>query len=217
MKQRPSTDVPTVDLAAGRQSSASREQVLGRLDQLSGNAEYLAEHVRRAPGRQRQRRGRAEQTVGGLVDRAVAAEGHDHVIALVRRLAAQLGGVTTGLGVDRVNLEPTLQGVDDEMAQAVGNSRRVRVDDDQHAPLDRLDLRLEVRCRLAGRLDLLVILGAAWDLTTLIPRLYTERAQRYLSWHSPLASSWTVVDSRARRDPAASLHPSGRLLNFPAT
>src|SRR6201999_4322225 len=51
------------------------------------------------------------------------------------RLAAQLGGVAPGLGVDRVDLEATLEGVDDQVAQPVGDSRGVRVDDHQHPPL----------------------------------------------------------------------------------
>ena len=53
----------------------------------------------------------------------------------MRGLAAQLGRVAAGLGVDRVDLEAALERVDDEVAQAVGDGRRVGVDDDQHAPL----------------------------------------------------------------------------------
>ena len=108
--------------------------MLGRVDDVAGDAEHLAEHVGRAAGQAAQRGGGAEQAVGGFVDGAVAAERDDHVIALVRGLAAELGGVPARLGVDRVDLEAALQRVDDEVAQAVGDGRRVRVDDDQHAP-----------------------------------------------------------------------------------
>ena len=96
--------------------------MLGRVDELAGDPEHLAEHVRRA-ARQAGRAAWAEptQAVGRFVDRAVAAEGDDHVIALVRGLAAELGRVAARLGVDRVDLEAALQRVDDEMAQAVGD------------------------------------------------------------------------------------------------
>ena len=113
----------------------------------------LANTFAEPPGRQAERGGGAEQAVGGFVDGPVAAEGDDHVIALVRGLAAQLGGVPAGLGVHGVDLEAALQRVDDEMAQAVGDRRGVGVDDDQHAPLrSRALQRLEVLaapvCRL---------------------------------------------------------------------
>ena len=95
----------------------------------------LANTLAEPPGRQHSGVGPAEQAVGGFVDGAVAAERDDHVIALVRGLAAELGGVPAGLGIDRVDLEAPLQRVDDEVAQAVGDRRGVGVDDDQHAPL----------------------------------------------------------------------------------
>ena len=88
---------------------------------VAGDAEHLAEHVGRAARQAAERRGGAEQAVGGFVDGAVAAEGDDHVIALVGGLAAQLGGVAARLGVDGVDLEAALQRVDDEVAQAVGD------------------------------------------------------------------------------------------------
>ncbi len=62
----------------------------------------------------------------------------------MRGLATQLGGVTLGLGIDGIDLEAPLQRVDDEMAQAIGDRRRVGVDDDQHAPLACSLQRLEV-------------------------------------------------------------------------
>ena len=52
-----------------------------------------------AAGQAGQRRGGAGEAVGRLVDGAVAAEGHDDVVALVRGLAAQLGRVARGPAV----------------------------------------------------------------------------------------------------------------------
>ena len=132
VKQRPLT-TPRSTLR-GRQSSAIASRCSVASTRSPGMPSILREHVGRAARQAAQRGGGAEQPVGGFVDGAVAAEGDDHVIALVRGLAAQLGGVPARLGVDRVDLEAALQRVHDEVAQAVGDGRRVRVDDDQHAP-----------------------------------------------------------------------------------
>ncbi len=118
--------------------------MLGGVDDLSGDAEHLAEDVGRSAGQAGERGGGSEQAVGDLVDCAVAAEGDDHVIALVRGLPAQLGGVTLGLGVHGVDLEAALERVEHEMAQAVRDRCGVGVDDYQHAPLRRGLERLEV-------------------------------------------------------------------------
>src|SRR6185312_7647677 len=80
-------------------------------------------------------------------DRSVATERHHHVVALRRGLAAQLGGVVAGLGVHGVDVIAPAQGVDDEILQAVGDRRRVRVDDDQHAAAGDVSV-LEVEHRL---------------------------------------------------------------------
>ena len=90
------------------------------------------------PGRIASGSVRAGQPVGDFVQRAVAAEGDDHVVALLARLAAQLCGVVLRLGRDRLDVEPPLQRVDHQVAQPVGDRRRVRVDDDQHPLLVRL-------------------------------------------------------------------------------
>ena len=94
-----------------------REQVLGRVDDVAGDAEHLAQHVRRAAGQAGHRRRAAGQPVGDLVDGAVAAEGDDDVVALLRRLAAQLGRVAARLRVDRLDLVAAVQRGDDEVAQ----------------------------------------------------------------------------------------------------
>src|SRR3712207_8194473 len=51
----------------------------------------------------------ADEAVGRLVDGAVAPEGHDHVVALVGGLAAELHRVRPLLGVDRLDLVARLR------------------------------------------------------------------------------------------------------------
>ena len=91
-----------------------------------------AEDVRRAARQAGQRRVRADEAVGGLVDRAVAAEGDDDVVALRGGLAGQLGRVVLRLGVDRLDGVAALERVHDEVLEPVGDRRRVRVDDHEH-------------------------------------------------------------------------------------
>ena len=118
------------------------QQVLGRVDDVAGDAEHLAEDVRRAAGQVGERDVGADQAVGGLVDRAVAAERDDDLVALLGGLADQLGRVPLALGVERGDVVAALERVDDERAQAVGDRRRVRVDDDEHlAPVGRVAQR----------------------------------------------------------------------------
>ena len=119
--------------ARGSQRSGSAEQVLGGVHDVVGDPEHLAEDVVGAAGQAGQRRPRAGQAVGGLVDRAVAAERDDHVVALARGLADELDRVALALGVDRGDVVAALQRVDDEVLEPVRHRRRVRVDDDQHA------------------------------------------------------------------------------------
>jgi hypothetical protein len=109
------------------------QQVLGRVDDVVGDPEHPGVHVGRAARQAGERRRGAAQAVGRLVDRAVAAERDDDVVALAGRLARQRGGVVARLGVDRVNVVTPLQGVHHEVAQPVGDRCGVRVDDDQHA------------------------------------------------------------------------------------
>ena len=78
-----------------------QQQALGRVDDVGRDPEHPAVDVRAAAGEAAQRRVRAGEAVGGLVHGAVAAERDDHVVALARRLAGQLGGVVARLGVDR--------------------------------------------------------------------------------------------------------------------
>ena len=74
----------------------------------------------------------AGEAVGDLVQRAVAAEGDDDVVAALAGLAADLDRVVLRLGVDRLDVVAALKRVDDQVLEPVGDRRRVGVDDDQH-------------------------------------------------------------------------------------
>jgi hypothetical protein len=115
-----------------RPGVGQREQVLGGVDHVVGDAEHAHVDVGRAAGQHAQRRVGPRQAVDHLVDRPVAAERHDDVVALARGLAAELGRMALALGVDRLDLVAALERVDHEALQAVRHRRRVRVDDDQH-------------------------------------------------------------------------------------
>ena len=95
VKRRPLTVATSTLLRAPVVGDA--QQVLGRVDDVARDAEQLAEHVRRAAGQAGQRRVGPDQAVGGLVERAVAAERDDDVVALVRGLARQVGRVARPL------------------------------------------------------------------------------------------------------------------------
>ena len=112
------------------------QQVLGGVDDVGRDSQHPAVDVRTPSGEGAQGGLRSDQAVGRLVDGAVPAERDDHVVALACRLAAQRGGVVARLGLDRLDLIAPAQRVYDEVLEAVGDGRRVRVDDDQH-PLAR--------------------------------------------------------------------------------
>ena len=122
-------------------------QVLGRVDDVVGDAEGAADDVGRAAGKHRDGNVGSGEPVDDLVQGPVAAEGDDDVVAVIANLAADLGRVVLRLGRHRLDLVTALQGVDDEVAQPVGDRRRVGVDDDQHPLLGGL-FRFPVRIRL---------------------------------------------------------------------
>jgi hypothetical protein len=80
-----------------------------------------------------ERRVRAGEAVRRLVDGAIAAERHHHVVALAGGVAAELGRVVSGLGVDRFDVIAAAQCVHHEVLEPVRDGRGVRVDDHQHA------------------------------------------------------------------------------------
>ena len=108
------------------------QQVLRGVDDVAADAEHPRVDVGRAARQAREWRVGAGEAVGGLVDRAVPAEGDHHVVALAGCLAAELRRVPGALRVDRLDLVAALERVDDQVLQPVGHRRRVRVDDDQH-------------------------------------------------------------------------------------
>ena len=113
------------------------QQVLGGVDHVVRDPERARPDVGGAAGQGGERRAGAHEAVGGLVHGAVAAEGHDHVVALARGLAADLGGVAALLRVDRLDRVARSERVDHQVAQPVRHRRGVRVDDDEHASLGR--------------------------------------------------------------------------------
>ena len=113
------------------------QQVLGGVDHVVRDPERARPDVGGAAGQRGERRAGAHEAVGRLVHGAVAAEGHDHVVALDRRLAADLGRVAALLRVDRLDRVARAERVDHEVAQPVRHRRGVRVDDDEHASLGR--------------------------------------------------------------------------------
>jgi hypothetical protein len=95
------------------------EDVLGGVDHVVGDPEHLREHVVRAARQDGERRLRAGEPVGDLVDRAVAAERDHDVERLAERGGDQLGRVPAVLGVDRLDVVATLECVDDQVLEPV--------------------------------------------------------------------------------------------------
>ena len=104
-------DDPEVD-GARRPAVGGVQQLLGGVDDVGRDPEQLRDDVVRAAGQAGQRRARAGEAVGGLVDRAVAAERDDDVVVRGGGLAAQLDRVALGLGVDRRDLVAALERVE---------------------------------------------------------------------------------------------------------
>jgi hypothetical protein len=123
--------------AEGLELVGHPQQVLGGVDHVVGDSQRARPDVGRPARQGGQRRLRPDQPVGGLVDGAVAAERHHHVVALAGGLARDLRGVVALLGVDRLDRVARLERVDDQVAQPVRDRGRVRIDDHQHAPLGR--------------------------------------------------------------------------------
>src|SRR5204862_7059047 len=74
------------------------QEVLGGIDDVARYAEHAVEDVGRAAGEARERGVRAGEAIGCLVHRAVAAEGDDDVVSLLRGLAAERRGLPAALG-----------------------------------------------------------------------------------------------------------------------
>ena len=130
----------------GRKSSASPSRCSVASTTSFGIPSVRQTTLVEPPGQHRDRDAGAGEAVGDLVQRAVAAEGDDDVVAAVAGLAADLDRVVLRLGVDRLDVVAALERVDDEVLEPVGDRRRVRVDDDQHPLLGRAR-----RCRSARR------------------------------------------------------------------
>ena len=133
-------DQTEVDLP-GAEVVGQRQQVLGRVDHVVGDAERAADHVGIAAGQEGHRDVSAGEAVDDLVDGAVTTEGHHQVVTAVLGVAADLGRVVLALGCLDLDLETPLEGIDDQVLEAVRDGRRIRVDDDQQALLGAVHAR----------------------------------------------------------------------------
>ncbi len=117
---------PKVDPGHG----AGRQQ-LDRVRRLERDAELHGQDVHRAGGDDRQRYVRAGQTVDGLIDGAVAADGADEVEPGVHRLAREALGVAGFEGLELLHdVAEATQGIKDQRHVAfVVAAARVRVED----------------------------------------------------------------------------------------
>ncbi len=124
-------DLPEVDLAR-LEVVGQRKQVFCRVDDVIGDSQRPADDIGVAAGQEGHRYVSSRQPVRHLVHRPVAAEGDHDVIVAVDRVAADLRRVVLALGRFDFDLVAALEGVDDQVLQAVRDRRRVGVDDDQH-------------------------------------------------------------------------------------
>ena len=109
--------------------------LLGRIDDVIGNAEGPADDVGVSARQEGDRDVGPGQPVGDLVHGPVATERDDDVVAPVDRVATDLGRMVLALGGLDLDLIATLERVDDEVLETVRDSGRIRVHDDQHAAL----------------------------------------------------------------------------------
>jgi hypothetical protein len=111
--------------------------VLGGVNDVVRHPQGPADDVGRAARQDRNRHLGSRQTVDDLVQRPVAAEGDDHVVAPVERLTPDLGRMVLRLRRHRFDVEAPLQRVHNQVPQPIRHRRRIRVDDEQHPFLRR--------------------------------------------------------------------------------
>jgi hypothetical protein len=126
--------VPEVDLPRG-EPVGQREQVLGGVDDVAGDAERSTEDVRAAAGKDGQRNAGVGETVCRLVDGAVATEGDDQIEPVRAAVPDQVGRVVGCLGLDRLDLVAAPKCVLDQILQPRRYGGRLRIDDQQHSKL----------------------------------------------------------------------------------
>ena len=112
-----------------------------RVDRLVGEADGPGEHVGRAARQGGQGAVGADDPVGDLVQRAVAAEHDDHVGARSGRVERELAGVAASVGLDGVDVVVGREQRADDHLAPCRHRRRGRVDDQQD---------LHERARLQG-------------------------------------------------------------------
>jgi hypothetical protein len=100
---------------------------LRRSHDVGGRSERLRVYVRRTAGQRTERAGGANQSVGGFVEGAVAAENQDRVEAIVGRRASEFRGVTAPRGLGDLHVVVRGERLLHEHAFAGRDRRRGRV------------------------------------------------------------------------------------------
>ena len=156
--------------------------MLGCVDDVCRDPEHAAVDVGAAAGQASQRRSRPGKPVGRLVHGSVPTEGDDRVVALLGRLAADLGRVIAAFGVDGVDGVAPPQGGDDEVLEPARDGRRVGVDDHQQA----LAFLLLRATGVGQQVNAGVVVGHAHDLESGKPAACCGREQVKLSAAAPI-------------------------------
>ena len=142
-------EVPVVDGSKADPTDGSGldgvQQGTRGFDGVIRQADGAGEDVGRPAGQCRQGRIGPRQAVGGLVQRAVAAQDHDHVHAVVGGALGQPGGVAPAGGSRHLQAMVGREGLLDDDAGACGHRRGRRVHDQKQ-----LHRRLLIRPGLVG-------------------------------------------------------------------
>ena len=113
------------------------QQLAGGLQRVAGDPDGAGEDVGGAAGQRGEGGGRPGQAVGRLVERAVAAHGHDHVDAVVGRAVGEALGVPPPARLGHGQIVIGGEGLGDDDPGPGGHRRRGGVDDQQDSHVGR--------------------------------------------------------------------------------
>lgn len=109
------------------------EEVAGGLDGVVGQADGAGEHIGGPPGKRRQGTGGAGESVGGLIEGAIATEYDHHIGARRRRPLGEAGGMAAPTGLGEGDGVIGGEGLLDDDPAPGGDRGRRRVDQQEHA------------------------------------------------------------------------------------